>query len=111
MEGCGSGRLIRGRWPEGRFGPPRGGAQALSRLPLDVPGAPQCLRERFVRTAGRTGMIDDDQRGRVTTAGEPDDFLGREQELGELRRLACGTRAVALTGAGGIGKTRLLRRL
>ncbi len=48
---------------------------------------------------------------RVSAAGRPDGFVGRERELGELRRLASGTRAVALCGEGGIGKTRLLRRL
>jgi predicted ATPase len=43
--------------------------------------------------------------------GEPDMFIGRETELGELRRLLGGTRALTLRGPGGIGKTRLARRL
>jgi predicted ATPase len=42
---------------------------------------------------------------------EPDTFIGRETELGELRRLLTGTRALTLRGPGGIGKTRLALRL
>ena len=38
---------------------------------------------------------------------EPNSFVGRERELGELRKLVLGTRMVTLTGPGGIGKTRL----
>src|SRR5215470_102501 len=38
---------------------------------------------------------------------EHNSFVGRERELGELRRLAGVTRALTLCGAGGIGKTRL----
>jgi non-specific serine/threonine protein kinase len=34
-------------------------------------------------------------------------FVGREQELAELRRLLAGNRLLTLTGAGGSGKTRL----
>jgi predicted ATPase/DNA-binding CsgD family transcriptional regulator len=53
-------------------------------------------------------MID---QSRVSISDEPDSFVGREQELGELLRLARDKRAVTLAGAGGIGKTRLLLRL
>jgi predicted ATPase len=53
-------------------------------------------------------MISD---GRMSTAGKPGGFLGRERELGELRRLCRQARAVSLSGPGGIGKTRLLRAL
>jgi predicted ATPase/DNA-binding CsgD family transcriptional regulator len=38
---------------------------------------------------------------------EPNRFIGRERELGDLRRVLDGTRALTLCGAGGIGKTRL----
>lgn len=38
---------------------------------------------------------------------EPNSFVGRERELGELRTVVLGTRMVTLTGPGGIGKTRL----
>jgi predicted ATPase/DNA-binding CsgD family transcriptional regulator len=38
---------------------------------------------------------------------EPNRFIGREQELGDLRRVLSGTRALTLCGPGGIGKTRL----
>lgn len=42
---------------------------------------------------------------------ELDTFVGREDELGELRRLVGTTRALTLRGPGGIGKTRLALRL
>jgi predicted ATPase/DNA-binding CsgD family transcriptional regulator len=42
---------------------------------------------------------------------EPNSFVGRERELGELRRLVGVTRALTLCGAGGIGKTRLALRV
>ena len=42
---------------------------------------------------------------------EPNSFVGREHELGELRGLVPATRLLTLTGPGGIGKTRLALRL
>ncbi len=42
---------------------------------------------------------------------EPNSFIGRVQELDELRQLAGRSRALTLCGAGGIGKTRLALRL
>ena len=42
---------------------------------------------------------------------EPNSFIGRERELDELRRLVYSTRALTLSGPGGIGKTRLAVRL
>jgi predicted ATPase/DNA-binding CsgD family transcriptional regulator len=42
---------------------------------------------------------------------EPNSFIGREQELVELRQLLRRTRALTLCGPGGIGKTRLALRL
>src|ERR1017187_8372751 len=38
---------------------------------------------------------------------EPNRFIGREQELGDLRHVLDDARALPLCGAGGIGKTRL----
>ena len=35
---------------------------------------------------------------------EPDSFIGRDRELGELRRLLPGTRALTLCGPGGVGR-------
>jgi predicted ATPase/DNA-binding CsgD family transcriptional regulator len=48
-------------------------------------------------------------RGNVST--EFTAFIGRDRELGELRALAAGARALTLCGAGGIGKTRLAMRV
>jgi predicted ATPase/DNA-binding CsgD family transcriptional regulator len=42
---------------------------------------------------------------------EPNTFVGRERELVELRQLLYRTRALTLSGPGGIGKTRLALRL
>ncbi len=42
---------------------------------------------------------------------EPNSFVGRERELGELHRFARSMRALTLCGSGGIGKTRLALRV
>jgi predicted ATPase/DNA-binding CsgD family transcriptional regulator len=42
---------------------------------------------------------------------EPNDFIGRERDVAELRHLLDATRAVTLCGPGGIGKTRLALRV
>ena len=42
---------------------------------------------------------------------ELNSFIGRERELGELRRLVYSARVLTLSGPGGIGKTRLALRL
>ena len=42
---------------------------------------------------------------------EPNSFVGRERELGELCQLVSETRLLSLSGAGGIGKTRLALRV
>src|ERR1700733_444800 len=53
-------------------------------------------------------MTDD---GRAGAGDEAGTGVGRDRELAELCRLAEGARVVTLTGAGGIGKTWLARRL
>jgi len=45
------------------------------------------------------------------SAGDAASLVGREREVGELRLLTAGRRLVTLCGAGGIGKTSLLRAL
>ncbi|MEP7025369.1 MAG: AAA family ATPase, partial [Actinomycetota bacterium] len=42
---------------------------------------------------------------------EPNRFIGRERELGELRQSLLSARALTLCGTGGIGKTRLAGRM
>jgi predicted ATPase len=49
--------------------------------------------------------------GTSGTGADPGGFVGRGREIGELCQLAAGSRLVTLCGAGGIGKTRLLRAL
>ncbi|MGH2882560.1 MAG: ATP-binding protein, partial [Solirubrobacteraceae bacterium] len=51
------------------------------------------------------------QPGRTNLPEEISSFIGRERELVELRELLGMTRMVTLTGAGGVGKTRLAQRL
>src|ERR1700744_3012975 len=41
---------------------------------------------------------------------EPNSFIGRENEVDELRKAVGAARLVTLTGPGGIGKTRLALR-
>ena len=42
---------------------------------------------------------------------EPNSFVGRERDLGDLALLLSNVRALTLCGPGGIGKTRLATRL
>ena len=53
-------------------------------------------------------MVLDQVRSRFE---EPNSFVGRERELGQLRRSVESVRAVTLCGPGGIGKTRLALRV
>jgi len=53
-------------------------------------------------------MIEDQVR---SSFEEPNSFIGRERELGELCRIAASIRALTLCGPGGIGKTRLALRV
>jgi transcriptional regulator with XRE-family HTH domain len=77
-------------------------------------------RERVeLRAASRrpTAAVDDSRSGggAPSHAAQPShnlpasltSFVGRERELGELRRLLKAERLVTLTGPGGVGKTRL----
>ncbi|MEW2035507.1 AAA family ATPase, partial [Streptomyces roseifaciens] len=43
--------------------------------------------------------------------GEPTSFVGRRREIGEVKALLSRARVVTLTGAGGVGKTRLALRV
>jgi predicted ATPase len=43
--------------------------------------------------------------------GELTTFVGRRREVGEARRLLSTARLLTLTGMGGVGKTRLARRI
>ncbi len=45
--------------------------------------------------------------GRTNLRDQLSSFVGRESELAQLRELVVGARLVTLTGAGGVGKTRL----
>ena len=46
----------------------------------------------------------------VILPAQPTPFIGRKQELAEIKQLLDGTRLLTLTGPGGIGKTRLAVR-
>ena len=66
---------------------------------LDLPAPP---------AAGRlTTRPHDDQGLPCNLPAQVSTFIGRDAELAEVRRLVGGSRLVTLTGAGGVGKTRL----
>ena len=68
-------------------------------------------RREAVERAKALGLLDDGVKTAVEPMtdlpAEPTPFVGRQGELGEIRRLLTGTRLLTLTGPGGIGKTRL----
>ncbi len=49
--------------------------------------------------------------GRASLPEELDSFVGRQNEVAEVRRLLSESRLVTLTGPGGVGKTRLALRV
>ena len=68
-------------------------------------------RRQVIERATELGLLDSDRktasRSTQTLPAEPTPFVGRIEELAEIRRLLNETRLLTLTGAGGIGKTRL----
>jgi predicted ATPase/DNA-binding CsgD family transcriptional regulator len=68
-------------------------------------------RRQAVERAKDLGLLDQDRKAapKVTHAlpAEPTSFIGRAEELAEIRRLLDETRLLTLIGTGGIGKTRL----
>ena len=76
-------------------------AEASGELEKAASAAP---RPRAGRSAASAAPAADGERHNLPVAPTP--FLGREQELAELRSLIAEQRLVTVTGAGGIGKTR-----
>ena len=78
--------------------------ETLSRRGYRFVGPVTRLPERETSAAG--------SGGRRSNLPEPlTSFVGRERELTELRKLLTGHRLLTLTGAGGVGKTRLALRV
>jgi len=61
--------------------------------------------------AGGLGTGNEVEEIPANLPAEPNSFVGRARELGQLRDLVGTARAVTLCGAGGIGKTRLALRV
>ena len=68
-------------------------------------------RRQAVERAKALGLLDGDRKTRVkpptNLPAEPTPFVGRREELGEIKRQLAETRLLTLTGPGGIGKSRL----
>lgn len=62
---------------------------------------PSRLRAALAATRGVFGLENTNLPHQVTS------FIGREREINEIKRLLTATRLLTLTGAGGVGKTRL----
>src|SRR5215469_10040534 len=74
----------------------------MTRKGSAVPGGPpqESARRAAMTTAEQHNLHE-----------EPNRFIGRERELGELRDSLLSSRALTLCGTGGIGKTRLAGRI
>jgi predicted ATPase/DNA-binding XRE family transcriptional regulator len=82
----------------------------LAELIVDRLGVPVQDRAKFVhfgRSGSPTGLAPPPQHN---LPNNPSSFVGREKELTAVKRLLNTSRLVTLTGAGGIGKTRLALR-
>jgi predicted ATPase/DNA-binding CsgD family transcriptional regulator len=71
-------------------------------------------RRQVIERATELGLLDLDRKTASKFAhalpAEPTPFIGRTEELAEIRRLLDETRLLTLIGTGGIGKTRLALR-
>jgi predicted ATPase/DNA-binding XRE family transcriptional regulator len=83
-------------------------SRQLAELLAEHLGIPPQERETFVRLGRGGSPASPSPLGpRHNLPYSPSSFVGRERELAAVRQLLSGSRLVTLTGAGGIGKTRL----
>ena len=103
------------RWERGelRVGHPERVLRRLALLERRRPGAARSAPVRSVRPepppsagrrAARSGLFEEPPRGLPSALSS---FIGREQELRDVRRLLGAARLLTLAGTGGVGKTRL----
>src|SRR6185437_7915496 len=94
---------------------PKGVSRLLLPRSWVAPVTPSCAQRRGV--PGGPPHESNPRRAAMITAEqhnlheEPNRFIGRERELGELRASLLSSRALTLCGTGGIGKTRLAGRM
>ncbi|GAA0280664.1 hypothetical protein GCM10009527_091230 [Actinomadura nitritigenes] len=69
------------------------------------------LHQRYLAAPEPSGTPEQLMRGTGNLPAETTSFVGRERQMTEVRRALEASRLVTLTGAGGVGKTRLALRV
>jgi predicted ATPase/DNA-binding SARP family transcriptional activator len=78
---------------------------------LDLPATVGARAPSVAAASESANVLPEDRSAPDNLPAQVSSFVGREHELRELRRLSSRARVITLTGAGGVGKTRLALQL